>query len=83
MQESGQTGLAIIYLSTIVKQESNPALKKKYMARLNAFMEVRRIELAYEHFMNVRGAKPTTIEQLVNSGFLLPAPIDLMGAVLP
>src|SRR5665647_626755 len=40
LQESGQTDLAIVYLSAMAKGERNPAMKKTYLFRLNAFKAV-------------------------------------------
>lgn len=79
MQESGQTDLAIAYLSTMAKGERNQALKKTYLLRLDAFKEVRRIEMARDSFRESRGAMPVTIEQLTSSGFLSQLPIDPYG----
>lgn len=79
MQESGQTDLAIVYLSAMVKGERNPALKKTYLTRLTAFKEVRRIEMARDRFRESRGVTPTTIGQLIGAGLLSPKPIDPYG----
>ncbi len=79
MQESGQTELAISYLSAMLKGENNPALKKSYQLRLTAFREARRIEVASEKYREVRRAAPTTVEQLVSDGFLSPPPRDPYG----
>lgn len=79
MQKSGQTELAIAYLSVMEKGEKNPALKKNYLLRLSAFREARRIEISYDRFMETRGIKPATVAQLVSSGFLVPPPIDPYG----
>ncbi len=79
LQESGQTDLAIIYLSAIAKGERNPAMKKNYQLRLNAFKEVRRIELARDHYRELHGTFPTSIDQLLASGLLAPPPSDPYG----
>lgn len=79
MQESGQTELAIVYLSAMAKGERNPALKKIYYLRLTAFRETRRIELARDHYRETRGTMPKTVEQLVSEGFLFPPPKDPYG----
>lgn len=79
MQESGQTELAIRYLSAMLKGENNPALKKNYQTRLTAFRETRRIEVARDRYREARRAMPATIEQLVSGGFLSPAPRDPYG----
>jgi tetratricopeptide (TPR) repeat protein len=79
MQESGQTDLAIGYLSTMAKGAKNPALRKLYLTRLTAFREVKRIEVARDRFRESRGVVPGSIEQLIGAGFLTPAPLDPYG----
>ncbi|MDD2898838.1 MAG: hypothetical protein PHI31_09015 [Desulfuromonadaceae bacterium] len=79
LQESGQTDLAIVYLSTMAKGERNPAMKKAYQLRLNAFKEVRRIELARDRFKELRGTAPKSVEQLLITGLLVPPPRDPYG----
>lgn len=79
MQESGQTELAIVYLSAMEKGERNPALKKNYQLRLTAFRETRRIELARDRYRETRRVMPKTVEQLVTGGFLSPPPVDPYG----
>jgi len=79
MQESGQTDLAIGYLSALEKGERNQSVKKNYQVRLTAFKEVRRIEIARDRYIESGRGVPVTIEQLVLSGFLSPPPIDPYG----
>lgn len=79
MQESGQTDLAIVYLTAMEKGEKNQALKKNYQVRLSAFHEVRRIEAARDRFKVEHGGLPVSVEQLVQLGLLAPAPVDPYG----
>lgn len=79
LQESGQTDLAIAYLSAMEKGERNPAMKKNYQLRLAAFKEVRRIELARDRYAQEKGAMPQSVEQLQQAGYLQPAPVDPYG----
>ena len=79
MQESGQTDLAIAYLAAMEKGEKNQALKKNYQIRLAAFYEVKRIETARSRFVTEHGGSPVSVEQLVQLGFLSPAPVDPYG----
>lgn len=79
MQESGQTDLAIAYLSMMAKGERNPAVKKGYLTRLAAFKEVRRIEKARDRFRELHGSLPVAVGQLIGAGLLVPAPIDPYG----
>lgn len=79
MQESGQTDLAIFYLVTMVENEKNASLRKEYQMRLDAFREVKRIELARDGYAARTGRLPGSMEQLVRSGLLSPPPIDPYG----
>ena len=79
MQESGQTDLAITYLSAMLKGENNPALKKNYQIRLTAFRETRRIEEARDRYLKTQGTMPSTVEQLVSGRYLSPHPRDPYG----
>lgn len=79
MQESGQTELAIAYLSAMEKGERNPAVKKNYKTRLTAFQEVRRIELARDRYLASGATLPVTLDTLVRAGLLVPAPSDPYG----
>lgn len=79
IQESGQTDLAIAYLSAMEKGEKNQALKKSYQIRLVAFHEVRRIEVARDRFVAEHSRLPVSIEQLIQLGLLAPAPVDPYG----
>lgn len=79
MQESGRTDLAIAYLTAMERGETNPALKRDYQIRLTAFREVRRIELARDRFKEQLGKMPVSAEQLIQSGYLQPPPVDPYG----
>lgn len=79
LQESGQTDLAIVYLSAMEKGEKNDVLKKNYQIRLQAFTEVHRIEQARDRYQANMGKPPESIEQLQRVGLLTPAPVDPYG----
>ena len=79
MQESGQTDLAIVYLAAMEKGEKNQSMKKTYQIRLNAFREVKRVELARDRFLAEKGRLPVSVEQLVHLDILSPAPVDPYG----
>ena len=79
LQESGQTELAIGYLTGMVRTAKNQAVKQAYQVRLKAFHEVRRIELARDSFAAERGTLPVSVDQLVQSGHLNPKPVDPYG----
>ena len=79
LQESGHTYLAIAYLSAMVRSEKNQALCRDYQIRLQAFQEVRRIELARDRFFRERGVMPRTIADLTAAGLLAQSPTDPYG----
>lgn len=79
LQESGQTELAIAYLSALLKGETNPSLKKTYQVRLAAFREARRVELARDLYKRQHGSLPASIGQLQQSGLLTSPPVDPYG----
>lgn len=79
MQEAGQTDLAISYLSTMAKGEKNPALRKSYLLRLEAFKAVRLLEKARDTYREATGSMPATVEQLLQSGILKSLPVDPYG----
>ena len=79
LQESGQTELAIAYLTGMVHTSTNGAIKQSYEIRLKAFREVRRIELAVDRFVVEQGGKPASVELLVQTRYLKPAPVDPYG----
>lgn len=79
MHESGQTELAIAYLTGMVKTAKNQDVKKGYMIRLKAFIAVRNIELARDRFISDHGILPETIEQLQVLGYLKTKQIDPYG----
>jgi len=56
-----------------------PGPEKEYQIRLTAFREVRRIEEARDRFLQQRGVPPHSMEQLLQSGLLSPAPVDPYG----
>jgi len=79
LHESGQTELAIGYLAGMAKAAKNQSVKLTYEIRLKAFVEVRRIEEARDRFVMQRGVLPDSVDQLVQSGFLNPVPVDPYG----
>ncbi len=79
MQQTGQTELAIMYLSALEKGETNQSIKRNYHIRLQAFKEVRRIEVARDRYLALRGSIPVSVVSLVDSGILTPAPVDPYG----
>ena len=54
-------------------------MKKTYLIRLNAFKEVRRIEIARDRYRENHGKMPATVEEVVQGGLLTPVPRDPYG----
>jgi tetratricopeptide (TPR) repeat protein len=77
--ESGETDLAIAYLTGMAKSAKNEVIRNTYQVRLQAYREVKRIELARDRFSAEQGRLPDTVDRLVHSGYLKPAPIDPYG----
>lgn len=78
LQESGRTELAISYFAALVEGERNPAVRKTYETRLEAFLQVRGIEVALDRYRETHGRLPESIELLVQEGLLSP-PVDPYG----
>ena len=77
--QSGRTGQAIAYLTMMEKGAGNEAVRKSFRTRLQAFQEVRRIELARDRFRDAQGRVPESVEELLRSGLLTPPPRDPYG----
>ena len=77
--ESGQTDLAIAYLSTMEKSARNFALRQSFHTRLVALKQTRRIELAVAAYRRDKGALPHSVQELVDQGYLKGAPVDPYG----
>lgn len=79
LQESGQTELAIAYLTAMERGEKNRVLKQTFHTRLRAFREVRRTEVARDRYREATGRAPLSVEQLHREGYLDPLPRDPYG----
>ncbi len=79
MQESGQTDLAVAYLTGMARTATNQAVRKSYQERLTAFKELQKIEQASVRFSQERGILPASIEQLLQTGYLKTMPVDPYG----
>jgi len=79
MQKSGQTELAIAYLTAMVKSAKNPAIIKSYKVRLEAFKAVRVLEIARDAYLEKNGHLPSSPEELVRGGYLRKTPVDPYG----
>jgi tetratricopeptide (TPR) repeat protein len=79
LYESGQTGLALAYVSSMEKSARNPSIKKLFQLRLAALNEVNRIEQALASYAKDAGVTRTTIEELLKKGYLTSLPVDPYG----
>ena len=79
LYESGRTDMAISYLTLMVKNAGNDAVKKALETRLNAFLSVRTIEQAVDVFAKKFHRRPKTIEDLMRNKILAEVPQDPYG----
>jgi len=79
LYESGNSKMAIDYLTVMEKGASIPAIKKTFQIRLQAIKEGYRIELARDRFLQEMGRLPFSVEELLNKGFLADKPVDPYG----
>lgn len=79
LQESGRTDMALAYLTAMEKGEKNPAIKRTFRIRIEAFQELRRIEIARDQYRAKVGAFPESVETLVRDGYLSTLPVDPYG----
>lgn len=79
LQESGETRMAIDYLSSLEKSASNPSIKKTFSVRIAAFKGVLTIEQARDRFTEAQGRIPASLDELIKSGYLAEIPADPYG----
>lgn len=79
MQKTGQTELAMVYLTTMAKSARNQAIKKLYQVRLQALQAARIIEMARDSYLQSGGSLPVSVEDLVRTGHLASIPADPYG----
>lgn len=79
MYESGETDMALAYLSTMEKGAKNESIRKEFQVRLAALLEVKRIQTALAKHEKETGRKAESVDELVRRGFLSPAPVDPYG----
>lgn len=77
--QSGRTEQAIAYLAMMEKGAGNDAVRNSFRTRLQAFREVRRIEVARDRFRTEWGRAPASVEELLDAGMLSPPPRDPYG----
>jgi hypothetical protein len=80
LYQSGQTELAIAYLSAMEKGATNEAVRRGFAMRLDAFKWVRRIETARDRYRAEHDGKlPSSVDLLVKDGYLATMPMDPYG----
>ena len=79
MYESGQTDMAIDYLTAMEKSAQNAAIRRSFQVRLLAFKGVKQIEAARDEYVKKYGKMPASIERLHERGFLKEMPADPYG----
>jgi hypothetical protein len=79
MYESGQSDLAIAYLTAMVQGARNEAIKRTFQIRLQAIKEGHRIELARDRYVQEKGHLPSSVEELRKKGYLADKPVDPYG----
>jgi len=79
LYESGNSKMAIDYLTVMEKGASNPAIKRTFQIRLQAIKEGHRIELARDRYVQEMGRLPSTVDELIRKGYLADTPVDPYG----
>lgn len=79
LQRSGQTKMAIAYLSTMEHETRNQAIKKSFQIRLQAFKNAQIIEQACDNYKEKQGHMPSNLHELVAQGYLRNIPVDPYG----
>jgi len=82
LYEAGKTQLAVDYLSLMVKTTRNDAVRKSLQTRLQAFLEVRKIEKTASEFKAKFNRSPRSIDELHAKGYLTEIPVDPYGGTL-
>lgn len=77
--ESGQTELAITYLSVMERGARNDSIRKSFRTRLEAIKAAYVIERARDKYLQDRGMMPQTVAELIASGYLEKMPEDPYG----
>ena len=81
LQQAGKTEMAIVYLSMMEKGARDPAIRKTFNTRLQAFRQTLAIEKARDRFKAERGVLPGRVEDLEAAGYLKKHPVDPYGGV--
>lgn len=79
LQQSGQTEIAIAYLTTMEKGTRDKAVRESFRIRLTAFRRVLLIEKSRGKFIAEHGRLPSNIEELLATGYLKSIPADPYG----
>jgi hypothetical protein len=63
----------------MVKTAGNDAVRKSLQTRLQAFLEVRKIEKTVDEFKTIFQRSPRSIDELQAKGYLTEIPVDPYG----
>lgn len=79
LQQTGQTNMAIAYLTTMEKGAREQSVKRDFQIRINAFKNVLELEKARDRYKADFNRLPSGLDELVNSGYLKSLPVDPYG----
>lgn len=79
LQKSGQTEMAIAYLTAMDKGLRAPAVKKIFQVRIQAFKRLLVLERARDRYIKAYGSPPPDLNELVTKGYLRSLPSDPYG----
>ena len=79
LYESGQTELALAYLSAMEKSARNASIQKTFHVRIVAFEVVKKVEVALARYREAHKGPFPTVEDLLRMGYLAEPPVDPYG----
>ena len=79
LYETSQTDQAIAYLTVMQKNARKDSIRQSFQLRLQALKEVQRVEIALKRYLESHDQPPDTLQTLLDSGFLVSAPVDPYG----
>ena len=61
------------------KNARKDSIRQSFQLRLQALKEVQRVEIALKRYLETHGQPADTLQTLLDSGFLVSAPVDPYG----
>lgn len=77
--QAGHTELGILFIDSMEKGAKDKKIRKSFLLRKEALIAAQKISVAITKFRELNKIAPTSIEQLVSSGFLTSVPKDPYG----